>query len=98
MLFLLWHTLCSKHERVAEPDPQSIHQADGDGGRSHVEEGEDKTAAYTNQEKDHLLTARRFGDWCFPVNSEDDSSGSHTQDSDAGDNEAGDGPGVSVHG
>ena len=31
MLFLLWHTLCSKHERVAEPDPQRNQESLGSG-------------------------------------------------------------------
>ena len=89
---------CSKHERVAEPDPQSIHQADRDRGRSHVEEWENEATEYTNQEKDHLLTTRRLDNCCFPEYSKDNGSGDHTHHSDAGNNEAGDGPGVTVHG
>ena len=89
---------CSKYERVAEPDPQSIHQADRDRGRSHVEEGENEATEYTNQKKDHLLTTRRLGNWCFPECSKDNGSGGHTHHSDSGNNEAGDGPGVTVHG
>ena len=41
---LSFYSQCSKHERVAEPDPKSVDQADGDGGRSHIEEWKKEAA------------------------------------------------------